>query len=138
MSEKIESQNDKIESLEDMLDSMKSQLIGADDRLQQSLQTKSTLENTNLDLMSEMSKLKIDLDQSDHSKINAENKARKLENELSVIRTTLLERETEISALRLTLAKMARTTGYLLNDGELSLLRGKSFVNDFRNVSLII
>ena len=130
MTEQIDSQADKIASLEDMLDSVKSQLLSADDRFQQSLLTKSSLENTNLDLLSEMSKLRLDLSQSEHMRITAEDKTRKLENELSVIRSTLLEKETEISALRLTLAKMARTTGYLLTDNELSLLRGKPFSND--------
>lgn len=138
MSEQIDSQADKIASLEDILDSVKSQLIAADDRFQQSLLSKSSLENTNLDLLSEMSKLRLDLTQSEHSRINAEDRTRKLENELSVIKSTLLEKETEISALRLTLAKMARTTGYLLTDNELSLLRGKPFSSEItRTVSYI-
>ena len=137
MREQIESQNDKINSLEDILDSLKSQLISSDDRFQQSLLTKSSLENTNLDLLSEMSKLRLDLNQSEHSRINAEDKMRKLDNDLSDTRKALLEKETEISALRLTLAKIARTTGYLLTDNELSLLKGKPFGSEFRSVSII-
>ncbi|XP_054154536.1 liprin-beta-2-like isoform X3 [Oppia nitens] len=131
MSEQIDSQSDKIAEMEEILENSKSQLMATEDMYQQSMLTKSSLEGTKLDLLSEVTKLRLELSQSEHLRVTVEDRARKLDNELSVIRSTLLERETEISALRLTLAKMARTTGYLLTDHELSLLRGKSYTNDF-------
>ncbi|CAG2121543.1 unnamed protein product, partial [Medioppia subpectinata] len=131
MSEQIESQADKIGQMEELLDNTKSQLMATEDMFQQSLFNKSSLESAKLDLLSDVSKLRIELSDCQHSRITAEDRARKLDNELSVITSTLLERETEISALRLTLAKMARTTGYLLTDNELSLLRGKSFAAEY-------
>jgi chromosome segregation ATPase len=137
MTEQMETQADKIAQLESLLGNTKSQLVATEDLFQQSLLAKTTLENTKFDLLSEVSKLRLELTSCEQSRIMTEDKCRKLENELSVIRSTLLEKETEISALRLTLAKMARTTGYLLTDNELSLLRGKTFSSDYaKTVSL--
>jgi chromosome segregation ATPase len=136
MTEQMETQADKIAQLESLLGNTKSQLVATEDLFQQSLLAKTTLENTKFDLLSEVSKLRLELTSCEQSRIMTEDKCRRLENELSVIRSTLLEKETEISALRLTLAKMARTTGYLLTDNELSLLRGKTFSSDYaKNVS---
>jgi chromosome segregation ATPase len=134
MTEQMETQADKIAQLESLLGNTKSQLVATEDLFQQSLLAKTTLENTKFDLLSEVSKLRLELTSCEQMRIMTEDKCRKLENELSVIRSTLLEKETEISALRLTLAKMARTTGYLLTDNELSLLRGKTFSSDYAKI----
>ncbi|KPM03863.1 liprin-beta-1-like protein [Sarcoptes scabiei] len=50
----------------------------------------------------------------------------KLDEELGAVRTRLLEKETEISSLRLTMAKIVRATGYVLSGNELALLREPS------------
>ena len=53
----------------------------------------------------------------------AEERCRRAELEVDQLRATLLDRETEISALKLKLAKIVRSGHHLLTDEQISLLR---------------
>lgn len=135
LSEQVESQANKITHLESMLATTKSQLTATEQLFQQAVMTRSSLENTKFDLLSELSKLRVEMSTAEQAKVGSDEKLRKAETEITLMKTIILEKETEISALRLQLAKIARTTGYALSDNELALLRSKTdYASLSRNV----
>lgn len=100
------------------------------------LLSKKALEGANCDLLSVVDKLKLDLTHSEGRRKLIEEHNVRLEVDIESIKTRLLEKETEVSSLRLTMAKIVRSTGYVLSDNELALLRGKTIASDFiKNVS---
>lgn len=77
-----------------------------------------------------MSELRVKLASVDHCKQFSEEKWRQMESELIALKTRIIEKETEIITLRLTLAKIVVSTGHQLSENELHLLKGMSYSSD--------
>ncbi|OTF82305.1 hypothetical protein BLA29_004047 [Euroglyphus maynei] len=122
---------EKIIQLESMVNILRNQLLNTEELFKKSLITRKTLENANCDLLTIVDKLKIDLIHFESQQKILKEQNLKIEDELEQIKTRLLEKDTEISSLRLTMAKIVRATGYALSDNELALLQGKSIASDF-------
>lgn len=127
---------EKIIQLESMINILRNQLFNTEDLFKKALISKKSLENANCDLLTIVDKLKLDLIHFESQQKILKEQNLKIENEFEQLKTRLLEKDTEISSLRLTMAKIVRTTGYVLSDNELSLLRGKTIASDYiKNVS---
>ncbi|XP_027194482.2 uncharacterized protein LOC113789182 isoform X1 [Dermatophagoides pteronyssinus] len=122
---------EKIIQLESMINILRNQLFNTEDLFKKALISKKSLENANCDLLTIVDKLKLDLIHFESQQKILKEQNLKIENEFEQLKTRLLEKDTEISSLRLTMAKIVRTTGYVLSDNELSLLRGKTIASDY-------
>lgn len=116
---------------------LRNQQLNTEDLFKKALLSKKALEGANCDLLTVVDKLKLDLTHSDGRRKLIEEHNVRIEADIESLKNRLLEKETEISSLRLTLAKIVRTTGYVLSDNELALLRGKAIASDYfiKNVS---
>lgn len=132
LSEQVECQANKISHLESILSATKAQLNSTEHLFQETLQTRSKLESTKFDLISELSKLKIEMTAVQQAKLLSDERSKKSENDIMMMKALVLEKETEVSALRLSLARLARTTGYNLTDQELGLIKANK--NSFNAV----
>ncbi|RWS30641.1 liprin-beta-1-like isoform X3 [Leptotrombidium deliense] len=120
----LEEQREKILQLESAVSDLKSQLNISERLLEDSLRSRSLLENQTLHLKNEISKLKhivgIHTNEADKQTNNGSDA------KVAFLKMTLLEKETEIGTLRLALAKLIQNTGYPLTSRDICLLRGKS------------
>lgn len=132
LSEQVECQANKISHLESILSATKAQLNSTEHLFQETLQIRSKLESTKFDLVSELSKLKIEITAVQQAKLLSDERSKKSENDIMTMKALVLEKETEVSALRLSLARLARTTGYNLTDQELGLIKANK--NSFNAV----
>ena len=132
LSEQVECQANKISHLESILSATKAQLNSTEHLFQETLQMRSKLESTKFDLVSELSKLKIEITAVQQAKLLSDERSKKSENDIMTMKALVLEKETEVSALRLSLARLARTTGYNLTDQELGLIKANK--NSFNAV----
>lgn len=127
---------EKIIQLESMVNILRNQLLNTEELFKKALISKKTMENANCDLLSIVDKLKLDLIHFESQQKILKEQNIKIENEFEQLKTRLLEKDTEISSLRLTMAKIVRATGYILSGNELALLRGKTIASDYiKNVS---
>lgn len=108
LTEQIEAQTDKIKDLESVLEMKKGQLENVEDMLQHGLMT---LESQKLDLMNEISNLKLQLTAIEKEKLEMEDRARKAELETISLKTTVTERERELVFAR------SHTAGKTSSDG---------------------
>lgn len=132
----VNSKTEKIIQLESVVNILRNQLLNTEDLFKKALLSKKTLENANCDLITIVDKLKLDILHLEGNQKNLKEQNLKLEDELETIKTRLLEKETEISSLRLTMAKIVRATGHVMSENELALLRGKTIASDYiKNVS---
>lgn len=131
------SQGEDGKQLELMVTILRNQLISAEDQIKKLSIANRTIESTNGNLMTIVDKLKLELTHSETlRKLNEEHTA-KLEADLETYKKWLLEKETEVSSLRLTMAKIVRATGHVISPNELALLQGRTYLSDFmKNVSL--
>lgn len=128
---------DRVAQLESIVAILRNQLLTTDDLFKKALLSKKTLEGANCDLLTVVDKLKIELTHSESRRKLTEEHNGRLDADNDALKNRLLEKETEVSSLRLTLAKIVRSTGYELSENELALLRGKTIASDFiKNVSL--
>ena len=126
-----DSQNDKLMQLESMATILRNQLLTTEDLFKKALLSKKALESANCDLLIVVDKLKFDLTHSENRRKLFEDHNVRMEADLELLKNRMLEKETEISSLRLTMAKIVRATGYMLSENELALLRGKTIASDF-------
>ena len=125
--------------LESIVAILRSQLLQTNDILNKSMLSKKALEGANFDLLTVVEKLKLDLTHSESKRKLTDEHIGTLEADLDELRKRLLEKETEAASLRLTMAKIIRSTNYVLSENELALLRGKTIASDFiKNVNYII
>ncbi|XP_075585945.1 uncharacterized protein LOC124492533 isoform X3 [Dermatophagoides farinae] len=122
---------EKIIQLESMVNILRNQLLNTEELFKKALISKKTMENANCDLLSIVDKLKLDLIHFESQQKILKEQNIKIENEFEQLKTRLLEKDTEISSLRLTMAKIVRATGYILSGNELALLRGKTIASDY-------
>lgn len=132
----VNSKTEKIIQLESVVNILRNQLLNTEELFKKALLSKKTLENANCDLITIVDKLKLDILHLESTQKSLKEQNIKLEDELETIKTRLLEKDTEISSLRLTMAKIVRATGHVMSENELALLRGKTIASDYiKNVS---
>lgn len=122
MNDQIDAQNDKIKDLEEKLIAI-SRKMDNKSIFQDEESSKLLLDEAKKELLLEITQLRNN--RSSMSDGISESII-KLEQEVDELKTTLLKKETEASLLRLSLAKMAKNTGYTLSESEMKLLKGKS------------
>jgi len=122
MNDQIDAQNDKIKDLEEKLIAI-SRKMDNKSIFQDEESSKLLLDEAKKELLLEITQLRNN--RSSMSDGISES-ITKLEQEVDELKTTLLKKETEASLLRLSLAKMAKNTGYTLSESEMKLLKGKS------------
>ena len=122
MNDQIDAQNDKIKDLEEKLIAI-SRKMDNKSIFQDEESSKLLLDEAKKELLLEITQLRNN--RSSMSDGISES-ITKLEQEVDELKTTLLKKETEASLLRLSLARMAKNTGYTLSESEMKLLKGKS------------
>ncbi|XP_035207837.1 liprin-beta-1-like isoform X2 [Stegodyphus dumicola] len=100
LADQVEAQADKISELERLLDQKKEELIHLEQSLHQEMLARSAVESSKLELMAELSNLRLRLTASERDKKENEVKCRKLESELHLLQARLFEQEAEHAALR--------------------------------------
>ncbi|XP_015930223.2 liprin-beta-2 [Parasteatoda tepidariorum] len=125
LSDQVEAQNEKVEELEYSLSKSKEQLDHSETLLRKEMSTRSTIENSKLDLMAQISALRIRLASVENEKRETEERNCKLENELILTCACLAEKETELSTFKARLARSGATTPLPdNNNSEFEKLRG--------------
>ncbi|GAB6021258.1 PTPRF interacting protein binding protein, variant 2 [Chamberlinius hualienensis] len=97
LNEQIEAQADKIRDLESGLSMKQEQLENFEEMMQRSL---TKLESQKLDLLSEISNLKLRVALADKEKLEVEERARKAELKSISLKTRLVQKERELATLR--------------------------------------
>lgn len=151
LTEQIDIQTDKIQELETELQKKKKQLANSEDMLQQEIMSRASLENSRLDLLTEISSLRLQLATSQQKQLGFEEKYKKLENELlknrlSAKSTELIlqpfmlneksspETSTEIEKLRKTLDSVMEAN----KDKEKKIIDLKTAVNRYKNLQDVL
>ncbi|XP_023221545.1 liprin-beta-1-like isoform X2 [Centruroides sculpturatus] len=151
LTEQIDIQTDKIQELETELQKKKKQLANSEEMLQQEIMSRASLENSRLDLLTEISSLRLQLAASQQKQFGFEEKYKKLENELlrnrlltksteSVLQPWMLstkstaEPSTEIEKLRKTLESVMEAN----KDKEKKIIDLKTAVNRYKDLQEIL
>lgn len=100
LSEQIDAQNDKIQDLEKIVEEKKEHVDSMEEMLRQELMSRSYIENSKLDLMSEVSTFRLRLATAEQERRDIEEKYKKLESELVIVQARLAEKEAELATLK--------------------------------------
>ncbi|XP_074660896.1 liprin-beta-1-like isoform X2 [Tubulanus polymorphus] len=103
--EQVEAQREKIRELETDIDSSADKLTNTESMLQDELLSRTSLETHKLDLMAEISNLKIRLTSSERDRQDNEEKLTQSQQQINDLTSRLNERESEIMDLKIELAK---------------------------------
>ncbi|GIY10783.1 liprin-beta-1 [Caerostris extrusa] len=100
LSDQVEAQADKINELERLLDQKKEDLLQLEQSLHQEVLARSSVENSKLQLMTELSNLRLRLTAVERDKKESEERCRNLESELASFQACLIDREAEQAVLK--------------------------------------
>ncbi|GFQ71690.1 liprin-beta-1 [Trichonephila clavata] len=100
LADQVEAQADKINELERLLDQKKEELLRLEQNLHQEVLARSSVENSKLELMTELSNLRLRLTASERDRKESDDKCRKLEIELASFQARLNDHETEHAILK--------------------------------------
>ncbi|GIX95862.1 liprin-beta-1 [Caerostris darwini] len=100
LSDQVEAQADKINELERLLDQKKEDLLQLEQSLHQEVLARSSVENSKLELMTELSNLRLRLTAVERDKKESEERCRNLESELASFQACLIDREAEQAILK--------------------------------------
>ncbi|GFT12142.1 liprin-beta-1 [Nephila pilipes] len=100
LADQVEAQADKINELERLLDQKKEELLRFEQNLHQEVLARSSVENSKLELMTELSNLRLRLTASERDRKESDDKCRKLELELASFQARLIDHETEHAVLK--------------------------------------
>ncbi|XP_054709739.1 liprin-beta-1-like isoform X4 [Uloborus diversus] len=130
LADQVEAQADKINELERIVQLKKEEFIRMEQNLHQEMMTRSSLENNKLELMTELSNLRLRLTAAERDRKESDDKCRKFESELILLQARLYEQEAEHAALK---GKLSRNIN-LLSSSELSEIdRLKSALDSVMN-----
>ncbi|XP_055928486.1 liprin-beta-2-like isoform X4 [Argiope bruennichi] len=132
LADQVEAQGEKINELEKLLDQKKEELLRLEQSLHQEVLARSSAENSKLELMTELSNLRLRLTTVERDRKESDEKCRKLENELISLQTRLIDHETEHSILK---GKFSHNGSYILNANEGSEMEKLKSVLDSVSVS---
>ncbi|XP_068133721.1 liprin-beta-1 isoform X12 [Hyperolius riggenbachi] len=100
LTDQVEAQGEKIRDLEFCLEEHREKLNATEEMLQQELLSRTTLETQKLDLMAEISTLKLKLTAVEKDRIDFEDKFKDTEDELAMLKEELEHKEADIKKLR--------------------------------------
>ncbi|XP_048156490.1 liprin-beta-1 isoform X8 [Corvus hawaiiensis] len=99
LTDQVEAQGEKIRDLEFCLEEHREKLNATEEMLQQELLSRTTLETQKLDLMAEISTLKLKLTSVEKDRLDYEDRFRDTEDELSALKDKLEQKEAEVKRL---------------------------------------
>ncbi|XP_019627655.1 PREDICTED: liprin-beta-1-like isoform X16 [Branchiostoma belcheri] len=100
LTDQVEAQGEKIRELENGMESQKDQQADTEEMLQQEILARSSLETQKLDLMAEVSNLKIQMASLDKERADLEDKNQTAQMEVATLQSTLNERDSEVEELK--------------------------------------
>ncbi|XP_054713299.1 liprin-beta-2-like isoform X2 [Uloborus diversus] len=124
LSEQVDAQNEKILELENSLSQRKEQLKNSEALLRQELSSRSSAENNKLDLMAQISSLRLRLATVEHEKKEIEERNTKLENELILTCACLAEKEADLATIKSRMARNGAITPIFDTNPEVEKLKG--------------
>jgi len=119
----VEAQEEKIRDMDVSMDEYKHRLAEANDVLQEELLTRSSLEQHKLDLMAEVSSLKMRLASADKSRQELEHKFRTVQRQVAELEAKLVMKDAENSELRLRLGRNGTLPPEASQDTEVEKLK---------------
>uniref|UniRef100_A0A4X2K4F2 PPFIA binding protein 1 n=1 Tax=Vombatus ursinus TaxID=29139 RepID=A0A4X2K4F2_VOMUR len=100
LTDQVEAQGEKIRDLEFCLEEHREKLNATEEMLQQELLSRTSLETQKLDLMAEVSNLKLKLTSVEKDRLDYEDRFRDTEDELTSLKEQLEEKESEVKRLQ--------------------------------------
>ncbi|XP_031411068.1 liprin-beta-1 isoform X9 [Meleagris gallopavo] len=100
LTDQVEAQGEKIRDLEFCLEEHREKLNATEEMLQQELLSRTSLETQKLDLMAEISNLKLKLTSVEKDRLDYEDRFRDTEDELSALKEKLEQKEAEVKRLQ--------------------------------------
>ncbi|XP_071043607.1 liprin-beta-1 isoform X6 [Parasteatoda tepidariorum] len=100
LADQVEAQADKISELERALSQKKDDLNQLEHNLHQEVLARSAVENSKLELITELSNLRLRLTAAERDRKESDEKCRKLESEIYATKARLIELETEYALLK--------------------------------------
>ncbi|CAL1291477.1 unnamed protein product [Larinioides sclopetarius] len=124
LSDQVEAQNEKIMELETSLSRSKEQLSSSEALLRKEMASRSSVESSKLDLMSQISALRLRLTAVEEEKREIEERNRKLENELILTCACLAEKEADLATIKSKIARNGTVTPVFDCSPEMERLKG--------------
>ncbi|GFW40092.1 liprin-beta-1 [Trichonephila clavipes] len=124
LSDQVEAQNEKIMELESSLSRSKEQLISSEALLRKEMTSRTSVESSKLDLMAQISSMRLRLQAVEEEKREIEERNRKLENELILTCACLAEKEADLATFKSKLARNGSITPIFDSNPEMEKLRG--------------
>ncbi|XP_064276773.1 liprin-beta-1 isoform X11 [Passer domesticus] len=116
LTDQVEAQGEKIRDLEFCLEEHREKLNATEEMLQQELLSRTTLETQKLDLMAEISTLKLKLTSVEKDRLDYEDRFRDTEDELSALKGKLEQKEAEVKRLHEKLVSQLKVEGMEILD----------------------
>ncbi|XP_066424456.1 liprin-beta-1 isoform X4 [Molothrus aeneus] len=116
LTDQVEAQGEKIRDLEFCLEEHREKLNATEEMLQQELLSRTTLETQKLDLMAEISTLKLKLTSVEKDRLDYEDRFRDTEDELSTLKDKLEQKEAEVKRLHEKLVSKLKGEGIEILD----------------------
>ncbi|XP_076313253.1 liprin-beta 1 isoform X2 [Tachypleus tridentatus] len=123
LTDQVEAQTDKLRELEADIEEKKEQIDNTEEMLQQELLTRSSLESSKFDLITEVSNLRLKLSTVEQEKQDCDEAFKKAENQLIMIQARLAEKEAEMVSLQSRLSCNGTVTPSVDCDSELDKLK---------------
>ncbi|GIX96650.1 liprin-beta-1 [Caerostris extrusa] len=124
LSDQVEAQNEKIMELEMSLSRSKEQLSSSEALLRKEMASRSSVESCKLDLMAQISALRLRLQAVEDEKKDIEERNRKLENELILTCACLAEKEADLATIKSKISRNGSITPVFDCSPEVEKLKG--------------
>ncbi|XP_030795305.1 liprin-beta-1 isoform X14 [Rhinopithecus roxellana] len=128
LTDQVEAQGEKIRDLEFCLEEHREKLNATEEMLQQELLSRTSLETQKLDLMAEISNLKLKLTAVEKDRLDYEDKFRDTEDELASLKEQLEEKESEVKRLQEKLVFRMKGEGVEIVDRDIEVQKMKKAV----------
>ncbi|XP_022252699.1 liprin-beta-1-like isoform X3 [Limulus polyphemus] len=123
LTDQVEAQTDKLRELEADIEEKKEQIDNTEEMLQQELLTRSSLESSKFDLITEVSNLRLRLSTVEQEKQDCDEAFKKAENQLIMVQARLAEKDAEMVSLQSRLSCNGTVTPSIDCDSELDKLK---------------
>uniref|UniRef100_A0A8D1IE95 PPFIA binding protein 1 n=1 Tax=Sus scrofa TaxID=9823 RepID=A0A8D1IE95_PIG len=128
LTDQVEAQGEKIRDLEFCLEEHREKLNATEEMLQQELLSRTSLETQKLDLMAEISNLKLKLTAVEKDRLDYEDRFRDTEEELASLKEQLEEKESEVKRLQEKLVCKMKGEGIEILDRDIEVQKMKKAV----------
>ncbi|XP_046763656.1 liprin-beta-1 isoform X29 [Gallus gallus] len=128
LTDQVEAQGEKIRDLEFCLEEHREKLNATEEMLQQELLSRTSLETQKLDLMAEISNLKLKLTSVEKDRLDYEDRFRDTEDELSALKEKLEQKEAEVKRLQEKLVCKLKGEGIEILDRDIEVQKMKKAV----------